>query len=120
MKAAALVAACVSSLAGTALAQANSPSDLQPIARASATEVLLDLSVLDKHGKPVRSLKAGDIEILEDDVAQKITSFRFVGAPEAQKQRAAASAATAPAAPEARSLHAVNLVCLVFHNLDPI
>ena len=117
MKPAAL-AACASAL-GIALAQIP-PAD-RPIARTSATEVLLDVSVMDKHGKPVRNLKASDLEVYEDEVRQPVTSFRFVSAAEV-RQVTTHAPAQAPAAQPAgsMSLRGVNLVCLVFHNLDPV
>ena len=113
-------------LAGSAFAQPpQAPTQSQPgtIFRGSSTEVLLDVVVLDKHGKPVKNLKASDLQIFEDDVKQDITSFRFVPPGEAPAQpapSAARKAATAPA-PQVGShaLHAVNLICIVFHNLDP-
>src|ERR1700756_3452894 len=78
----ALLVACASTLAGLAAAQtpqtAPPAADLGTIARSSATEVLVDVVVLDKHGKPVKNLKASDIQLTEDEVKQDITSFRFV------------------------------------------
>jgi len=81
--------------------------------------------VLDKHGKPVKNLKAADVQVLEDNVPQQITSFRFVPPAEAQAQPARTSApatavGTAAPQPGSRPLHTVNLICLVFHNLDPV
>src|SRR5215472_5008585 len=105
-------------LLGIALAQ-TPPAQERPIARTSATEVLLDVAVSDKHGKPVRNLKASDIEVYEDEVNQPVTSFRFVSATEAQQSTTRAEAAgTQPTG--SRTLRGVNLVCLVFHNLDPV
>jgi VWFA-related protein len=116
MKFAALSAACACTL-GIAVAQ-TPPAD-RPIARTSATEVLLDVSVSDKHGKPVRNLKASDLEVYEDEVRQPVTSFRFLSATEARQVTTRAAAAT-PQPAGGRSLHGVSLVCLVFHNLDPV
>jgi VWFA-related protein len=95
------------------------PTPERPLARASATEVLLDVAVSDRHGKPIRNLKASDIEVYEDEVRQPVTSFKFVSATEARQMTTRAE----PAAPQAggsRALRGVNLVCLVFHNLDPV
>jgi VWFA-related protein len=117
MKFAALSAACACTL-GIAVAQ-TPPAD-RPIARTSATEVLLDVSVSDKHGKPVRNLKASDLEVYEDEVRQPVTSFRFLSATEARQATTRAGAAAAPQPAGSRSLRGVNLVCLVFHNLDPV
>ncbi len=41
-------------------------------------EVQLDIVVKDKKGRPVKDLKAGDIEVFEDGVKQPIESFRLV------------------------------------------
>jgi len=117
-----LFIACASLLAAQAVAQTaqTAPSpDLNTIARGTTTEVLVDIVVLDKHGKPVKNLKATDIQLMEDDVKQDITSFRFVSPAEPAKgSNAAKSAPAVPVGP--RSLRSVNLVCLVFHNLDPL
>jgi VWFA-related protein len=104
---------------GAAAAQTAPPAQPLPTIRATASEVLLDLVVRDKRGKPVKNLKPGDVEIYEDGVRQDVKSFRFVGAREKQQQRPEI-ATTAQAAATTRPLRAVNLVCIVFHNLDPI
>jgi VWFA-related protein len=114
---AALAAACACAL-GSAFAQ-TPPAPERPIVRTSATEVLLDVSVTDKHGKPVKNLKQSDLEVYEDEVRQPVTSFRFVSASEAQQLATRAAAAGGQPA-ESRTLHSVSLVCLVFHNLDPV
>jgi hypothetical protein len=46
------------------------------IIRIPSEEVLLDIVVRDKKGRPITDLKEGDIEIFEDGVKQQITSFR--------------------------------------------
>ena len=104
---------------GAAAAQTPPPVQTLPTIRATASEVLLDLVVRDKRGKPVKSLKPADVEIYEDGVRQDVKSFRFVGAREAQQLRPE-MAKTAEAAASTRPLRAVNLVCIVFHNLDPL
>ena len=70
-----------------------------PTIRATASEVLLDLVVRDKHGKPVKNLKAGDIQIYEDGVRQDIRSFRFVAATETVHQEVG----VAPAQPSQKA-----------------
>jgi VWFA-related protein len=87
--------------------------------RANASEVLLDIVVRDKHGKPVKNLKEGDIQIFEDGVKQDIRSFRYVGATEVVHQVTETPQASQKA-PTSRPLRAVNLICIVFHNLDPV
>ena len=48
------------------------------VVRVRSNEVRLDVVVKDKKGRPIRDLKESDFEILEDGVAQKVESFRFV------------------------------------------
>src|SRR3954453_20388648 len=83
--------------------------------RATATEVLLDVVVRDKRGKPVKNLKSGDVEVYEDGTRQEIKTVRFIGAKEVQKKPSNAAPGVA-----SRPLRAVNVVCIVFHNLDPL
>jgi VWFA-related protein len=107
-------------LLGIGQAQTAPSPAAPPTIRTTASEVLLDIVVRDKHGKPVRNLKPTDVQILEDGAPRELKSFRFVGAREAQTRNAGATAgAAAPATRSTRPLHAVNLICLVLHNLDP-
>lgn len=108
----------------TAAGQTPPPVDSGATIRATASEVLLDLVVRDKHGKLVKNLKPGDVEITEDGSRREILSFRFVNGRDPQRatesKRAAAQVAIAvPGAAPTKPLRAVNLVCIVFHNLDP-
>jgi len=81
---------------------------------------MLDVVVVDKHGKNVKNLKQGDLEVYEDGVKQPIASFRLAGVHETQTQQSA-PAATAPGTSQtSRPLRAVNLICIVFHNIDPM
>ena len=107
-------------LVGLAGAQ-DPPQDSKLTLHTSAQEVILDLGVRDTHGKMVKTLQPSEVEIYEDGVRQKVTSFRLVkgraavaeiAPPEVKPEKPAASAAPNP-------LGAVNLVCIVFHNLDP-
>jgi VWFA-related protein len=107
----------ISLLAGLAAAQTPPATESGATIRTTTTEVMLDVAVVDKHGKNVRNLKQGDVEVYEDGVKQPITSFRLAGAREAQAQ----SAGTAPGGSQtSRPLRAVNLICIVFHNIDPV
>src|SRR5204863_3670692 len=109
---------CGSAILGFGQAQTASPS-VAPTIRATASEVLLDIVVRDKHGKPVRNLRPADVQIFEDGVRREAKSFRFVGARVADTRIAGATAVTATPSPAApRSLCADNLLCIVFHNLD--
>ncbi len=107
---------CAALILLTSLAAAQNPL---PTIRANASEVLLDIVVRDKHGKPVKNLKAGDVQIFEDGVRQDVRSFRFVAARETVRQEVS-EAQPSPKATAPRPLRAVNLICIVFHNLDPI
>src|ERR1022692_3951121 len=79
----------------------------RPVIHATVDAVALDVVVRDKKGRLVKYLASGDVEIYEDGLRQQIQSFRLV------------TGGDAPAA-QAIPLPAVNLVCIVFHNLDPV
>ncbi|MGA3024666.1 MAG: VWA domain-containing protein [Bryobacteraceae bacterium] len=102
--------------AGSAAAQTAAPAESGPTIRATVNEVDLDLVVRDKHGKLVKNLKPGDVQIYEDGVLQQIRSFRLAaGHPmeePAIETKTSAPGGAAPALP----LRKVNLVCIVFHN----
>jgi VWFA-related protein len=98
----------------------------------TVNEVLLDLVVRDKHGRAVKNLKPGEVEIYEDGVRRDLLSFRLVAGADAvpdlhaseQKHDAPvaksdAPGASRPAGPLSRSLRALNVACIVFHNVDP-
>ncbi len=106
-------------LAGLAPAQTAPASGPGATIRTTTTEVLLDVAVTDKHGKNVKNLKPGDIEVYEDGVKQAVTSFRLTGGHESQAESSGA-AATAGTSQTQRPLRAVNLICIVFHNIDPM
>jgi VWFA-related protein len=109
---------------GAAAQTAQSPAPAPGTTiRTSTSEVMLDIVVRDKHGKPVKNLKPGDIEIYEDGARQEVNSFRYSGTREAvtEKKTPSAPVAAAPIhATPPRSLRAVNVLCIVFHNVDPI
>jgi VWFA-related protein len=58
--------------------------------RTAVTVIPVDVRVVDRSGKPITDLKAGDFTILEDGVPQEIVHFSF-------EQLRAASGAAAPA-----------------------
>jgi len=60
-------------------AQSKAPSDT-PIFRAETQLVLVDVSVTDSHGAPVRGLQAGDFTLLENGKPQAIRVFETHGA----------------------------------------
>ena len=91
--------------------------------RFRSNEVRLDVVVKDKKGRPIRDLKAGDFEILEDGVLQKVESFRFVSretAPvtsDSKEKKSDTAGTTVPATPGTRSTPTVT--ALVFDRLSP-
>jgi len=99
----------------------------EPVIRARAYEVALDVVVRDKKGRLVKNLTPGDLEIYEDGVRQQMRSWRLVngdsaaaplGSPPASPQPSG-GAPLPPGAPgAAMALPDINLVCVVFHNLD--
>ncbi len=103
-------------LAGQTAQNAPAPADTGVTIRTGVNEVALDLVVRDKKGKVVKTLKPADVEIYEDGVRQELLSFRLVAGP--GKVQAAAETA-APAKPRSLPLKQLNVVCIVFQNLDP-
>src|ERR1017187_1886984 len=62
---------------------APAPQAAAPTVKTNVDEVLLDLIVRDKKGKPVTDLKPEDISILDNGAKQTITSFRLVSGTDA-------------------------------------
>jgi VWFA-related protein len=89
-----------------------------------AYEVVLDVVVRDKKGRPVKDLTAADFEVLEDGVRQQIESFHLVSrgpSVEAGPKETPAPTDVAPAPPPPRRdpLSDLNLIGLVFDRLSP-
>ena len=115
-------------LAGAAIAQTGE----NLVMKSSVREVLLDVVVRDKHGKPVKDLKPEQLAVYENGVKQNVRSFRLVTgnevrtedekeAAEAVSTTAASTNAVPPSAkpgPRLNPLRTVNLVCLVFSDLN--
>jgi VWFA-related protein len=113
-------------LGGWAAGQSTAPPERGVTIRTTVNEVVLDLVVRDKHRRLVKNLKPGDVEIYEDGVRQQIIGFRLTGTTAAPEERAAekkkteeASIAPRKVKPASRPLRALNVVCIVFHNLNP-
>jgi VWFA-related protein len=98
------------------------------VIRTRTAEVKLDVVVKDKKGRPIKDLKAGDFEVFEDGVKQKVESFRFLateaGSQSELEPKKPAEPGTTPAnitptpAPQpARSTPSVT--ALVFDRLSP-
>ena len=95
-------------LAAAALAPLPAPAQQAAgsTVKTNVDEVLLDLIVRDKKGKPVTDLKAEDISVLDNGAKQTITSFRLVSGSEALTS----SGAKTPLDP----LRQIRLVTLAF------
>ncbi len=91
------------------------------VIRTSTQEVVLELTVRDRKGKIVKNLQQNEVEIYEDGVKQAVRSFRLVQGRDAIAEEGATGAMANATVAKAggNPLHAVNLVCIVFHNLDP-
>jgi len=122
MKSVRILAAAL--LAAAAIAQTGE----NLVMKSSVREVLLDVVVRDKHGKSVKDLKPEQLAVYENGVKQNVRSFRLVTggevrAEDEQEAAEALSTTTAPAAaaksgPRLNPLRTVNLVCLVFSDLN--
>ncbi|HEY6328205.1 MAG TPA: VWA domain-containing protein [Blastocatellia bacterium] len=89
------------------------------------SEVLLDVVVRDKKGKPVKDLGAVDFEIYEDGVKQDIKSFRVHQSEAGEYSATAGSQGTGAAATSGRvsgppnPFAGLGVVALVFDRLSP-
>jgi len=114
MRVFAFIAAGACVLAAQDRPQAPAASPPETVIRAGSQEVLLDVIVRDKHGKPVRDLEAKDIQVFDEGTQQKITGFRLVTSADAAG-RASDAAGTPKGLDPLRQLR---LVSLVFERLD--
>ncbi len=89
---------------------ATSPQ--KPTVKVTAEEVLLDIIVRDKKGKPVTDLKPEELTVTDNGVRQALTSFRLVAGSEAISR----DGATAKLDP----LRQLRLVTLAFEPLGEI
>jgi VWFA-related protein len=80
-----------------------------PTVKANVDEVVLDLVVRDKKGKPITDLKQGELTVSDNGAKQTLTSFRLVRGSEAISQNGAST----PLDP----LRQLRLVTLAFENL---
>ncbi|MEI9975982.1 MAG: VWA domain-containing protein [Ignavibacteriota bacterium] len=112
------VLSTLGSHAGAQNAPPPAGSSPNPVIRARVNEVSLDLVVRDKKGKLVRTLTPGDVEIYEDGARQQIRSFRLVMGEETPTASVEQSSQTVDAGQTNMELPEVNLICIVFHNLD--
>ena len=80
--------------------------------KTTVDEVLLDLIVRDKKGKPVTDLKQEDVSVLDNGVKQTLTSFRLVSGSEAVSTSGAKTALD--------PLRQIRLVTLAFDSMPEI
>src|SRR5258705_12929778 len=113
-----LIAACACALAAQETPKGPEPTAAQPGIRGGAQEVLLDVVVRDRKGKPVRNLQSKNIEVLDEGARVKVTGFRLVTASDAAGVRAASGSAASGGAKALDPLRQVRLVSLVFERLD--
>jgi VWFA-related protein len=85
------------------------PALPQPTVKANVEEVLLDLVVRDKKGKPITDLKPEEITVTDNGVKQSLLSFRLVRGSEA----ISSTGASTPLDP----LRQIRLVTLAFEPL---
>src|SRR5262245_3046431 len=93
--------------------QEPSAKDEKPVYPSGTATVLLDLVVRDKKGHAVADLQEDELEVREDGVKQKIETFKRV-------ESASPTASPAGSPPIARpdASRSLNLVTLVFDQLD--
>ena len=99
-------------------AQEATPREPGLTIRQTVQEVVLEVVVRDARGRVVKNLKPSDLEVYEDGVPQEIRSFKLVQGHDVMVGKSKVTTAVQPAA-FANPLKAVNLVCIVFSNLDP-
>jgi VWFA-related protein len=80
---AALVLEFASPMVHAQQAAPAAPPSQAPTVRTTVDEVVLDLIVRDKKGKPITDLKPDEITVLENGAKQNLTSFRLVQGSEA-------------------------------------
>jgi VWFA-related protein len=113
---ASLLAAVAVTAAGVAPARAQAPRAGQGEVQLNAGEVLLDLIVTDKKGRPITDLKPGEVEVYENGERQQVTSFGIVRvgpAPKDAPEAPAPGATTAPAAIANSVFSGVNLIVII-------
>src|SRR5215831_13068758 len=115
--------------------QAQKPrtSDQGATVRIGSEEVLLDVVVRDKKGRPITDLKADEIEVYEDGVKQQINSFRKVEKTDLTEGAGASNLSGPSGAPPNNAagarpgnapgntvdpLRQINLVTMVFERLN--
>src|SRR4051794_40778661 len=75
---ASLLTAVVLTAIGLAPTHAQDSRGGQGEVQLTAGEVLLDLVVTDKKGRPISDIKPGEVEVFENGERQQVTSFGLV------------------------------------------
>ena len=91
---------------------AQTPDTAQTTIKANVDEVVLDIVVRNKKGKPITDLKADDITVTDNGEKQKLTSFRLVTGSDAVSQTGAATTLD--------PLRQIRLVTLAFDSMSEI
>ncbi len=110
---------CNSAFAAGPMLQEEAEAE-EPLVKAAAEAVLLDLVVRTGDGRPVTDLRPEEVEILENGVPQPIVSMEFHGTGGIELLGPGGregAAAVGRISPEDGSLRLANLVTLVFDNL---
>ena len=79
----AVLAIASSAVSSSAAPQAATPETQAPTIKAGTEEVLLDIVIRDKKGKPVNDIKPEDLTVFDNGAKQAATSFRLVQGKEA-------------------------------------
>ena len=116
-----LITACLNALGQQPAQQPVAPSGTVTL-HAGTNEVLLDIVVRDKKGQRVTNLRADELEIIDNGVPRKITSFRLI---EGDRTIAGGEQARQNNAAEGNKVHKpidvereIRLVTLIFNRLD--
>jgi VWFA-related protein len=119
-----LIAALILGIVSSSARQDKTSQQQGQIIRIASEEVLLDLVVRDKKGRPITDLKEDDIEIIEDGVKQQIISFRQFNRAESttsnniETTTGAMPKEAAPKSVAPDPTRQVNLVTMIFERLN--
>ena len=105
-----VLAIALSVASSYAAPQAAAPNAQTPTIKAGTEEVLLDVVIRDKKGKPVNDVKPEDLTVLDDGAKQTVTSFRLVQGKEAISHTGVVT--------QLDPMRQVRLVTLCFEALD--
>src|SRR5690349_20308729 len=86
MRGVGVASAAVASCVLVAAAQDPSAPVQRPPFASGVTVVRVDASVTDRDGRAVTDLRESDVELLEDNAPQVLTSFRLINIPSALDQ----------------------------------